>query len=236
MRSPMLAALALVGGCVDSLPPPSPLDAHDRFTQAAWPVLGACVGCHGAQPAIDFLAPATADGAYATVMAFQPPVVNLESPAASLLLTMGKHTGPPLDPTAAPTVLDWIQQEQKERMPTTGESPHVGPVALTVGTKMSLDLPGGGKLAFVPGAADGGLELAELAITAGAQGLHVTHPLFVDEPMRLPAVIDQIDRFADVDSILAANDVLALGGGDALFLDFDPSTPLAIHFRTLEVP
>jgi len=62
------------------------------------------------------------------------------------------------------------------------------------------------------------------------------HPLFVEHPARLPAIIDTLDRFSDVDVRLGANERYDLGGGDALFASFDPSVPLAVHFHTLEAP
>lgn len=232
----VLAACAAVAGCVDDPEPQPMLDAQQQFLQSAWPALGGCVGCHGSQPAIDFLAPGTPDGAYARLFAFQPPVVSLESPAASLVLTMGKHTGPALDPTAAPVLLAWLEQERSERQPAAASSAQVGPVALVTGTHVSLDLPGGGRLGFTPNPADRGLYLTDLAIIAGARGLHVTHPLFVSEPVKQPIVIDGLDRFADVDATLGPNEVLALGGGEALFLDLSLQAPLSVHFRTLEAP
>src|SRR4029077_5465037 len=99
------AILVVVSGCVSSLPPPPALDGRTQFVDDVWPALGACTGCHAAQPAIDFLAPGAAgaqralvfrapgpaDGAYDTLFTFQPMVVDMKSPSASLLVTMGKH-------------------------------------------------------------------------------------------------------------------------------------------------
>src|SRR5687768_7986256 len=88
-----LVACALLSGCLGEAPfEPAALTARERFTTQAWPALATCAGCHGTQPAIDFLAPGTADGAYTTLFEFQPPVIEIVAPAASLLVTMGKHT------------------------------------------------------------------------------------------------------------------------------------------------
>jgi hypothetical protein len=230
-----IALLAVLAACVDTEPPVPMLDGQQQFVQRAWPSLAGCVGCHGAQPTIDFLAPGTADGAYAGIFAFQPPVVDLDAPSASLLVTMGKHTGPALDPMSADDVLGWIEQERSERV-TPVPTIAVGPVDLTMGTPASLPLPTGGTISFTPSAFSGGLQLTQLAITAPASGLHVVHPLFVLDPAKLPAVVDALDRFSDVDVKLAAGERYDLGGGDALFLDFDPTAPLSIHFHTLEAP
>jgi len=227
-----------LAGCVDTEQPMTApaLDAAHQFSDRAWPALAVCAGCHGAQPTIDFLAPGTADGAYASVFAFQPAIIDLDAPSASLLVTMGKHTGPALDPTSAQVVLDWLEQEKKERVTTTGTAIEVGPVDLVMGAPVSLPLPTGGTLAFTPSTIANGLYLSQLAITAPAGGLHVVHPLFVEHPVRLPAIIDTLDRFSDVDVRLGANEHYDLGGGDALFVNFDPSVPLSIHFHTLEAP
>src|SRR5437868_6511030 len=82
--------------------------------------------------------------------------------------------------------------------------------ALVAGTHVTLDLPGGGRIGFTPNPVDGGLYLTDLAIIAGTRGLHVTHPLFVSEPAKLPIVIDGLDRFADIDATLGPDEVLAL--------------------------
>src|SRR3954465_10204703 len=119
MRKSIVAAGMLVAGCMadPAQPQPTTLTAREPWDQQAWPALTTCAGCHGSQPAIDFLAPGTAEGAYATVFGFQPPVVNLDSPSSSLLLTMGKHTGPPLEANEAAALLDWLDRERDERAP-----------------------------------------------------------------------------------------------------------------------
>jgi hypothetical protein len=230
------ANLVVVTGCVNTLPPPPSVDGRTQFVQDVWPELAACTGCHAAQPAIDFLAPGTADGAYDTLFSFQPAIVDMKSPAASLLVTMGKHTGPALDGSSLDVISRWLEREQTDRAAPPAGTTTIGPIDLQMGAPVSLELPAGAHLAFVATAADGGVDLQQLAITAGAQGLHVVHPLFVTHPVELPAVVDELDRFGDVDATLAANETLALGGGEALFLDFDPSVPLSISFRTLEAP
>src|SRR5262245_32817853 len=96
MRTGILAAAMLaVGGCaLDE----TTTDAREVFVERAWPALGGCVPCHNGQPGIDFLA-TTPDVAYETLFTYQPPVLDLGSPASSLLVSMGKHTGPALGQT-----------------------------------------------------------------------------------------------------------------------------------------
>jgi hypothetical protein len=208
------------------------MTARERWTQQAWPALGACASCHGSQPAIDFLAPGTADGAYVTVFDFQPPVIDVEAPASSLLLTMGKHTGPALDPAAATMVLAWLEAERDERVPAAGDSVRVGPFLPALGMATTLDLPvGGAKLTVLAETGEAGLYVSKLTLQAGT-GLHVVHPLFVSRPPK--PVLDDADRFADVDMTLAAGATAELG--PAAFLAFDPADYLTIHFKTLEAP
>jgi hypothetical protein len=206
--------------------------ARERWTMQAWPALATCNSCHGSQPSVDFLAPGTVDGAYTTVFEFQPPVIDVGSPASSLLLTMGKHTGPALDPTSAASVLAWLEAERDERVPDLGNAVRIGPFMPTYGTLMTVDLGvNGATITMMPELGEAGLYFSKLTLNAGS-GLRVIHPLFVSRPP-MP-VLDEIDRFADVDLSLAAGAVVELG--PAAFLAFDPNDYLSIHFKTLEAP
>src|SRR5688572_14417360 len=95
-RSLCTVTCAMVAGCLGepTTTGTTILPAREQFAAKAWPTLVGCAGCHGKQPAIDFLAPGTVDGAYESLFDFQPPVIDLDVPVSSLLLTMGKHTGP----------------------------------------------------------------------------------------------------------------------------------------------
>jgi hypothetical protein len=224
-------ALVLLSGCLDeATPTDTPMTARERWTSQAWPALGACVGCHGSQPAIDFLAPNTADGAYATVFEFQPPVIDVGAPSSSLLLTMGKHTGPAFSPGAAAAVLGWLEAERDERVPDMGDSVRVGPFLPTVGMTQTVELGvAGATITMLPEQGELGIYMAKLTLSAGS-GLQVKHPLFVSRP-RNP-VLDETDRYGDLDLALAAGTSFELG--PAVFLSFDINEYLTIHFKTLE--
>lgn len=229
------AACALVSGCGTDDPQAHP-SARQRFASQAWPALTTCAGCHATQPAIDFLAPGTEAEAYATVFAFQPPIVDVASPESSLVLTMGKHTGPALQPDQSAAVLAWLEAEHAERMPGGAPPITFGPMSLTLGAVNLVDLGHGAALRFVPSVAAEGLAVRQVELTAGTTGLHVVHPLFATHPPLVPPRIDASDAFGDVDLALAAGQGVALGGGSAAFPDFDPADPITIHFRTLEAP
>jgi len=212
--------------------------AREMFTQRAWPTLaGACAGCHGSQPAIAFLAPGTADGAYQTLFDYQPPVVDVGAPGTSLLVTMGKHTGPALSTDAANTIIEWLTAERDERfgMAGGGEGNYelrVGPFMPQHGTPIQLDTGiNGASVTVVTEPSEAGLYFKSITVKAGT-GIKLQHPLFVSRPAH--PILDEIDRFSEVDVKLAANATLELG--PAWFLSFTANDYLSIHFKTLEAP
>jgi len=242
LRTPVLAACALVAcalaiGCsAEELPEAMQQTAQQLFATRAWPALGRCLGCHATRPTIDFLAPGTPAEAYPTLLAFQPPIIDVSSPASSLVLTMGKHTGPPLLAPDADAVLAWLEAERVERVADGGATVAVGPVSLLLGAVTAIDLGHGATLRFTASAAADGIGLRQIELAAGPRGLHVVHPLFVTHPPRVPARIDASDAFGDVDLALAAGATEPLGGGAAVLPSFDPADPISIDFRTLEAP
>lgn len=233
----VLLASVVMAGCVGSDPtlpqPPAELSAHDAFVQKAWPALATCNGCHGAQPAIQWLAPGTVDGAYVTVFAFQPPVVNLDSPESSLVLTMGKHTGPALPADSAAIVLAWLQTERDERIAPAGDPIVVGPLTAQLDAMNAIDLGHGATMHFRADAFDGHLDVTQVDISTTA-ALHVSHPLFVSRPRLAAPIVDEADHYDDIDADLPMGATLPLVG--ATFLDFAASDPITIHFQALEAP
>jgi hypothetical protein len=230
-----VVAGASLAGCVvaDPSTTQTTLSARDTYSQKAWPALGTCLGCHGSQPAIAWMAPGTPDEAYNTMFTFQPPVIDLDSPAASLMLTMGKHTGPAMEPATAATVLDWLTKERLERV--SGETPvEVGPLTPQMGTMSNVDLGHGASLRFMPTAFDNDLEIDSVQIVTTSSALHVVHPLFVSRPLGKAAVVDEVDRYDDIDDVIPANTTQDLT--PATFLDFVATDPLTIHFLKLEAP
>jgi len=205
--------------------------ARATFETRAWTALGRCVQCHGKTPTIDFLAPGTVDEAYASVFAFQPPVVDVTTPGSSLLLTMGQHRGPALLPAEASALLGWLESERTARVPAAQSPTLIGPFqpqldALTV---VELGIPGA-QLRVVA-APFAGLYLSKIELVAGATGFHLVHPLFVAKPGGA-IVLDDLDRFRDLDLELAPGETVELGA--AAFLPFSSTDPLTIYIRTLE--
>jgi len=235
-RRTIVAACAVLLGCDVGSPPPSQVPARELFEARAWPALARCAGCHASQPTIDFLAPGTLEGAYATVFGYQPPVVDVESPASSLVLAMGKHTGPALLPAEAAGVLAWLEAERDERLEDPGDPIVIGPLALQLGAPNVIQLPiDGASLQFVPTDAGGALSLQDVVLRAGPRGLRAVHPVVSSITAGDP-VLDRSDRYRGLDLELDPDAADRLGGGAALFPDFLPTDPITIHFRTLEAP
>jgi hypothetical protein len=232
-----VAACATLLGCEVGEPPPTHVAASELWSTRAWPALAQCAGCHTSQPTIDFLAPGTAEGAYATVFAYQPPVLDVASPTSSLLLGMGKHTGPEMQLRDAEAVLAWLEAEREERVMPEPEPVVIGPLALQLGAVNQVALPvDGALLRFVPTDAGGKLSITDLELHAGSRGLRAVHPVFSSLPATGNPLIDTADRYRDVELDLAANASERLGGGQTLFTAFPPTNPITIHFRTLEAP
>jgi hypothetical protein len=235
MRTGMLAAAMLaVGGCaLDE----TAADAREVFVTRAWPALASCVGCHNNQPGLEFLAPGTPD-AYDTLFAHQPPVLDLESPPSSLLVSMGKHTGPALTPERTAAVLEWLDAERAARVAPEPPAITLGPATVVLGVVNTIDLAPAGVpgavLRFVPGVlGESGMTLENIELSTGATAVHIAHPLFVSHPAQRDPIPDPLDRFSYLDEVVEPSTTLELGA--AVFLGFAPTDPLAIHVRTLEV-
>jgi len=233
-----VAACATLLGCVVGQEPEKAVPAKALYETRAWPALGSCAGCHASQPSIDFLAPGTAEGAYAAMFDYQPAILDVESPSSSLLLTMGKHTGPALQPFESQALLAWLAAEHEERVVAPPDPIVIGPLALQLGSVNQIALPADGALLrFIPADSGGGmLSLTELELHAGPRGLRAAHPVFSSRPAAGQPILDTSDRYRDVDLDLPPNAAERLGGGAALFPTFLPTDPITIHFRKLEAP
>jgi hypothetical protein len=233
-----VAACAALAGCEVGEPPQPAVAARTLFDTGAWPALARCGGCHASQLSIDFMAPGTPEGAYTAMFDYQPPVLDMESPSSSLLLGMGKHTGPELLPTEADAILAWLEAEREERVVAPPDPIVVGPLTLQLGTMNQVALPAeGALLRFVPtDSGSGTLSITDLVLQAGPRGLHAVHPVFATKPATANPILDTADRYRDVDLELAPNVAERLGGGAVTFTTFPSTDPLVIHFRKLEAP
>jgi len=236
MRTGILAGVMLaIGGCaLDE----TASDAREVFVDRAWPALSGCVGCHNGQPGIEFLAPGTPDLAYESLFTYQPPVIDLASPPSSLLVSMGKHTGPALQPYQSTALLEWLDAERSARLGPDAPPIVIGPTDLVLGVMNTIDLARAGApgaaLRFVPGSlGDSGITLEHIELVTGAAPIHLAHPLFVTNPPQHDPIPDSLDQFAYVDDVVDPWSTFELGA--AVFVGFTPADPLAVHVRALEV-
>jgi hypothetical protein len=234
-----VAGWLTLGGCIAPESASGDGDAYGRFTSRAWPALAGCASCHATQPTRDFLANGTAETAYFSVFEFQPPVIDLGAPEASLLVTMGEHTGPALTAAQEDEVLGWLEAERDERIGDPFEPAHVEPFGVAIGAN-AVDLTEvgapGAWIRFVAEPLAPGIYVSELELIAGASPIALVHPLFASHPEIddvLP-IADALDRFADVDLEVDAYSRAPIGAGAAAFLDFSPNDLLGISFHELE--
>ncbi|HEY4181636.1 MAG TPA: hypothetical protein VGM90_32555 [Kofleriaceae bacterium] len=265
------AALALsAAGCtgfIDVYGGPGDPTMDDRAADKAWiekayPVLsGNCtMGCHGSDVAAGtFLAGAAQEDVRATLVGYDPAVVNLEEPRSSRILNKGLHKGPEMSSQQASDVLEWLLAEQSA-LPQPGQ-PGGGVILRTTAIDIQK-CPAGTPvpscpintidLSTVPGAMlDGAtitfkapdlggdlLYLNEVTLNPGTSGINLEHPLFVSRPADFTAAgaveaADPIDRYYALKLNLAAGTPQPLEGGTATFVGFPATNQLEIHFKVI---
>lgn len=239
-----IALAALSTGCIGEITngedgdgnyTPEQLAAKNDFDQQVTPILdGFCASCHVSMPNIDFMSP---QPDVRTHMLTFPNLINLDTPASSMLLNKGAHEGPALTTDQAQVLLQWINLEKvaaggpdttvqtQAFTPVTGlNSVDLGPIGLT-----------GSTLTFNMQPLSVGIYLNEITVNAGTGGAHVVHPLFVTWDAQGTATPDPVDRFSDIDLTVAASMSSPLGGGTAVFVNIQPDAKLSIHFKVAEL-
>jgi len=237
-----IALVALATGCMspingadgDGTLTPQQLAAQTAFESNVLPVMnGFCGSCHASMANVDFM---KAQPDVHTRMLTWPKLINLDTPASSLLLNKGAHSGPALTSDQAAAILDWIKLEQAAAGTSTAvvqtaafqpvpglNTVDLAPIGLT-----------GATLTFRLEPLSVGIYLNEITMHAGADNAHLVHPLFVTWDAQGTATPDPVDRFADVDLTVASAQASPIGGGTAVFVDVAPSTKLSIHFKVAE--
>lgn len=230
-------------------------DPRASWQRGALPALEtSCVACHdGSRPMIGFLTGSDDLAVRDTLMAYDPPVVNLEATASSRIVTKGEHDGPALTAGQAAALLEWLDAEREAQ----GGPDHRIQVLATPKFTAQLCLPGAPAspcpinhvaLSTVPGAGAGvpdaeitfvaeglssGLYLHDLELHSGTAGLYVEHALFVSRPASGAPLPDQIDRYFAMKLNVMPNVVAQIDGGTAQFGGFAPTDMLEIHFKVL---
>lgn len=255
--------VALVG-CTGLLDPGSDgLTADQRKAQEKWkasafPVLrDNCSSCHdGARANVDFLAGTKDTAIRDRLMTYTPPVVNLEAPGSSRILTKGLHEGPEFTSENLSSVLQWVQLEREAQDSNPATAPPklaTAPVSVEFCTVPPGDptpcplnhvlfdklpdigpmLPGA-EISFSAFALDTAIYLTNLKLTGGTAGVNLEHPLFVSVPATGDPIPDKIDRFFDVKMNEKAGGVDPIGGGAASFEGFLKDNMLEVHFKVVQ--
>jgi hypothetical protein len=241
-----LLSLGLVG-CTGSFVPVQSQDADAGPDQAARldfdtnvkPIMDtACFTCHtsGAGGA-----PLFSD--YDTVVAYSSANGKLVdcTTATSLLYTKGSHAAgqaPAFDAaTQAPKVQHFIETwAMVTAACQSAASAATGSIAFQQGANtvaLSTLGPGldGAQITFSADVVGTGLYLSAMQVTAGANGLHITHPRFETCPggTKTPAN----DSFAAVDQTLGPGETQTFGPGTFTLLDTAIGQKFGLRFETI---
>jgi mono/diheme cytochrome c family protein len=259
-----LAALTIMGcsgliddGGDDTSVTPEEKAARELYVSKAKPVFDvACANCHsGSDPTVAFIAGADPMAQRATLLGYDPQVVNLSAATSSRILTKGAHSGPALLASQASDLLEWIQAERDAANVTGGVDPGLvteafTPQICTGGNPGDATCPinivpldslvqawGGARIKFVAQALSQDLYVTNLALEGGADGVYIEHPLFVSWPITEGAqpIPDQLDRFFNVKMNLKMGDPASpIQGGTAAFINFNPANKLTINFKVVD--
>jgi hypothetical protein len=252
----ILLAVAACDGEIDQGAAVEGLSPSEQLARAAWikqalPALktATCTTCHaGERPdAPGYLVGATDLDARETMVAIIPSVVSLTSPKTSPVLLKGMHEGPALAADQISAILAWITFEHDARggsafidtekiaiAPCTG-----APLDPTCMTPTSIDLSvgsPGSTVTFFATQLGPDLYVQQLVATAGASGLHMTHPIFKTWPATGSDTTDGIpdanDTFYNVAIDIAAGAKSTLASTTS-FVGFSAADMISIQFDEL---
>lgn len=262
--------LAMIGctGLIDAPPPNAAETARQKWVESALPALRSieanCITCHGGPAAREKVGFLLGDDDLAirqALMDFDPPVLTLDAPQSSRLLTKGQHEGPPLVGNLKSAVQDWIEAEKEAANVAAGGggggtlslrtqdhtialcTAGVPPATTCPVNTIDLDDLGNGqgipgaKLSFVAQGVGTGLYLNQLKLVPGPMGAFIEHPLFVSVPAdpKDKAIPDTFDRFFNTKMNLMMNagvDQQQIAGGTAAFVNFPPNNKIAVFFKS----
>jgi hypothetical protein len=217
-----------------------------------------CMNCHnGSRPDVGFLIGSDTVSIHDTLMAFQPPVVNLDAASSSQIVTKGLHEGPQLTADETARLLNWLFAERDAanhnpdnpttqlatkpfavQLCTTGDPDNAMGTCPTnhvslVGLPLDGTMLAGAEIAFTAQALGDSLYLTNLVGTGGTSGFYLEHLLFVSRPAMADPFPDQIDRYYALKLNVAPGKSSPINGGSEDFVGFHPTDMLEIHFKVL---
>jgi hypothetical protein len=234
-------------------------DAIQKWVTSAMPVLSQdCVTCHnGSRASVGFLVGGDAISMHDTVMAFQPPVVNLDASSSSQIVTKGLHEGPQLTADESAKLLDWLFAERAAanhnpddpvqllatkpfaiQLCTGGDPDNAAGTCPTnhvslVGLPTDGTLLAGAEIAFTAQAQGQSIYLTNLVGTGGTSGFYLEHLLFVSLPAKVDPFPDQIDRYYNLKLNVGPGKTSSINGGTEDFVGFAPTDMVELHFKLL---
>lgn len=270
VRLTVAAMLFVLVGCVgliDSGDPTSADSARELWLKKALPALqaGTCEACHTGSRGVQvaFLIGTDENSKRETLMKFTPPVINLEAPGSSRILSKGLHEGPALSPQQTEDIREWIQKEREAANDAPGggipqiRTKALAPMICAPGVALAdcpvneILLEDLGQDATIPGAklsfkapnigTESGLYVVELKIVPGAMGAYVEHPLFISIPPdgeEADPLPDSLDRFNAIKlniQTTAAPEEQLLDVGQATFANFPPANRVAVYFTAAKI-
>jgi hypothetical protein len=88
--------------------------AEQDWMRLAYPVFERnCIQCHASADAVGFLAGSTPLEVRETLLSWSPPVVDIDNPTTSRVLSKGVHLGPSLTAQETSDILEWLQAERE---------------------------------------------------------------------------------------------------------------------------
>jgi mono/diheme cytochrome c family protein len=218
--------------------------AKKKFKEEALPFLKAasCNTCHGGSSQPFFMAGATDDAVYDSMVASA--VVNFTAPASSRVLTKGQHSGPALTDQQASGIQSWLSAERDERSAggtQTGELEtavfdtkvcrgQLGDAACLLNTVALDAFAPGATLTFTMQNLSDGIYINNMSLNAGPTGVFIEHPLFVAVNADGRQIPDNQDRYALTKMNLQTGSE-QLEGGTAGFTSFPANPKLKILFK-----
>jgi len=227
-------------------------DPEQVFLEQVLPLLDTrCNGCHtDVSTAPVFIDPADP---YASFL--DSGVITRGQPNASQIITKGAHRGPAWRATESQTISDWISLEgavdpgmgggvdrggdgggedpPPDPDPVAGDYETAPQAVLDGHNEIDLDDVGlpRAEIEFFAQRVALGLNLSNVIISAGHEGLVINHPIFITYDPVTGRQPDPNDRFNGVELVVAA-DGAALLADNILLMDFPLDGQLSISFAS----
>lgn len=253
----LVGCVGLIDGGSDGLTPQQ-RTARTKWEKEAYPVVrDNCAACHnGSRANIGFLIGGEALDIRDTLMKYDPPVVNLEAPGSSRILTKGQHDGPALIAEQASALLQWLNAErdatnhdpdnpipvlatkkyQVQLCQATAANPTapcpVNHIPLSDIANVGTMVPGA-EITFLADGLSSGLYLHNLNVVGGTAGVYMEHLLWVSFPASAPPFPDQIDRYFATKLNVKPGETVLLNGGTEQFGGFAAGDMIEVHFKVI---